>query len=88
LDNTQEPLESSYDVLQKYNNIFKKRFSLESSILKIDEMVMKKAFCSILIEPQHKEKILKELSMIGINESFLFPELEYTAKAVRNKFMS
>lgn len=88
LDNSKKPLQSFYDVLQQYNNIFKKRFSLESSILKIDEMIMKRAFCSILIESQHKEKILRELNMIGINESFLFPELEYTAKTVRNKFMS
>lgn len=88
LEKSTKPLKSSYDVLKKYDNIFKKRFSLESSILKIDEDVMKKAFCSILIEPQYKGKILKELNMIGINESFLFPELEYTAKAVKNKYMS
>ena len=39
-----------------------------------------------LIEPSNKEKILKELDLLNINESTLFPYLENSAKYISNKF--
>lgn len=39
-----------------------------------------------LIEPNNKEKILKELDLLNINESTLFPYLENSAKYISNKF--
>ena len=34
----------------------------------------------IRIPHQHKQRILEELDLLGINEGFLFPELEYQSK--------
>lgn len=65
---------------------FKHRFSVVPQIKKIDNEIMRNAFCSILIEPKHKKKILEELDSININERFLFPELEYTVKYVKDKY--
>ena len=36
----------------------------------------------IRIPHQHKQRILEELDLLGINEGFLFPELEYQSKKV------
>ena len=47
---------------------------------------MRNEFCSILIEPKYKEKILQELECLNINEQYLFPELEYTAKNIKKKY--
>lgn len=41
----------------------------------------------IRIPKEEKAKILKELDAIGINHSFLFPELEHQATYLKNKFM-
>lgn len=40
----------------------------------------------IKIPKEEKAKILKELDAIGINHSFLFPELEHQATYLKNKF--
>ena len=64
----------------------KKRFSISPIIAPIEERVMKNEFCSILIEPKQKEKILQELDYLNINEQYLFPELEYTAKNIKSKY--
>ena len=39
----------------------KKRFSIAPIIAPIEEGIMRNEFCSILIEPKYKEKILQEL---------------------------
>lgn len=39
-----------------------------------------------LIEPINKERILRELDLLNINESTLFPYLENSAKYISNKF--
>lgn len=64
----------------------KKRFSIEPIIAPIEERIMKNEFCSILIQPKYKEKILQELECLNINEQYLFPELEYTAKNIKKKY--
>lgn len=64
----------------------KKRFSIEPIIAPIEEGIMRNEFCSILIEPKYKEKILQELECLNINEQYLFPELEYTAKNIKKKY--
>ena len=65
--------------------LFPYRFAVVPQIKKIDGDVMQNYFCSILIEPKYKKKILEELDVININERFLFPELEYTVKHIKNK---
>ena len=65
---------------------FPNRFLVVPQIKKIDNDILQNEFCSILIEPRYKKKILNELDTININERFLFPELEYTVKHVKNKY--
>ena len=65
---------------------FKRRFSVENCIQPISDFSIENYFCSILIEPKYKKSILNELDVIGINEPFIYPELEYTAKYIKKKF--
>jgi hypothetical protein len=41
---------------------------------------------TIIIPKEEKEEILLELDAIGINRSFLFPELEHQAAYIRRKY--
>lgn len=65
---------------------FRERFYIVPQIKKIEMEIMKSSFFSILIDPKDKKKILKELDLININERFLFPELEYTVKYIKDKY--
>lgn len=40
----------------------------------------------ILIKPEHKEKILKELRTFGITKQYLFPELDSQAQEIMNRY--
>jgi hypothetical protein len=73
-------------VFSKEGTPFPHRFVIVPQIKKIDDDIMCNDFCSILIDPKYKERILEELDTININERFLFPELEYTVKHVKNKY--
>lgn len=73
-------------VFSKEETPFPYRFVIVPQIKKIDDDIMCNDFCSILIAPKYKKKILEELDTININERFLFPELEYTVKHVKNKY--
>lgn len=55
-------------------------------IAEIDNDVLIKHFCSIVIRDEDKKKILKELEAIGITKAYLYPELEYTVQWVNNRF--
>lgn len=97
---TQENLTNLYQIYHKlfeqknfsqceigdHIKILKKRFSILPTIAPVERSIMENSFCSILIEPRYKEKILQELDSVNINEQYLFPELEYTAKSIRKKF--
>lgn len=63
------------------------RFELLPFIAQLNANVIKRKFFSILIEPDDKKKILNELKRIGIDINFIYPELEYTAKKIKMKFM-
>lgn len=41
-----------------------------------------------LIQDKDKEKIIRQLDLLNINESTLFPYLENSAKYISNKFKS
>lgn len=41
---------------------------------------------SIIIPKESKDKILSELNVLGINQAFLFPELEYQAAYIKGKY--
>ena len=66
---------------------FKTRFSVDSDVASLSKNIMVQDFCSILIDPQFKKVILQELDRININEAFLFPEPEYTAKRIKNRYL-
>ncbi|MBQ9709298.1 MAG: FRG domain-containing protein [Clostridia bacterium] len=75
-------------LFSKNETPFPYRFGVVPQIKKIDDNIMRDDFCSILIEPKYKKKILEELDIININERFIFPELEYTVKYIKEKYWS
>lgn len=64
-----------------------KRFLIESDVASISPNIMKENFCSILIDAKYKKSIMRELDQVNINEAFLFPEPEYTAKRIKNRYI-
>ena len=66
---------------------FKKRFAIEDDVAALSQTIMSGNFCSILIEPEYKRSIMRELNQVNINEAFLFPEPEYTAKRIKNRYL-
>jgi hypothetical protein len=40
-----------------------------------------------LIEAKDKKKILKQLAMLGITDSTMFPEVEHQSKHIKNQCM-
>lgn len=67
---------------------FSKRFSIDSDVASISPNIMKENFCSILIDAKYKKSIMRELDQVNINEAFLFPEPEYTAKRIKNRYIN
>lgn len=61
---------------------------IQPRIKPIDDACMQNEMCSIIIPSEFKKTILKQLEMLGINEAYLFPEVEYTAKHVKEKYAS
>lgn len=66
---------------------FRKRFAIDSDIACISPKLMAENFCSILIDAKYKKSIMRELDHVNINEAFLFPEPEYTAKRIKNRYL-
>ena len=66
---------------------FSKRFSIDSDVAALSPKIMKENFCSILIDAKYKKSIMRELDQVNINEAFLFPEPEYTAKRIKNRYI-
>ena len=64
------------------NPFQKEEFSIDHFPNKTDDNIIN----VIGVLPDHKAKILDELDSIGINPSFLFPELEHQAAYVKRKF--
>ena len=64
----------------------KNRFIVTDAIKPLGQEAISNEFCSILIEPENKEMILKELSYIGFGTDYIYPELEYTAKEIKRRF--
>ena len=79
-------LESSLEINPKYEFLFKDRFSICNSIQEIDSKMLSDSFVSIVIEAKNRKRMIDELASIGINRAFVYPELEYTAEMVRNKY--
>lgn len=66
--------------------IAENRFLMRCSIMKFNKKKLQNSFCSIIIDANSKKKLLKELSTVGISADFIYPELEYSSKEIRNMF--
>lgn len=62
---------------------FGHRFTVDgTSFDSVDEGMMKNLLCSIIVDKKFKRTILDELASIGIDQAFIYPELEYTARKI------
>lgn len=78
--------ESKFGINPKYEFLFKDRFSICNSIQEINEEMLSNSFISIIIEAKYRKQMIEDLAGIGIDKAFVFPELEYTAEIVKNRF--
>lgn len=62
------------------------RLYLLSELKPIEKQKIRNQFCSIIIDKNDKKRMIQSLSQIGISEDYIYPELEYTAKAVRKQY--
>jgi len=69
------------------NKVLEGRFALAPQLERIREDDLGNSSCSIIIPAKSKKRILKELDFIGINESFIYPEKEYIATEIKNKYL-
>lgn len=63
------------------------RFTLSKEIVTISPHAMSKRFISVIVPKECKHKIMYQLSLLGINEAYIYPELEYTAKQIKSYYM-
>ena len=66
--------------------IFSRRFVLHDQLESMDEDKLENDFCSIIIPAKYKKTILEQLDFIGINEAYVYPEVDYVASEIRNKY--
>lgn len=78
----------SYDdhFWDKNKKFFENRFTISYELKELSEKIINNEFCSVIIEPNRKKKILKELSYVGIGADYIYPELEYTAQEIKRKY--
>lgn len=67
--------------------VLERRFLFEDELEPIDVESMKSMFCSIIIDKKAKKEIISDIESIGIDKAFIFPELEYTAEKIKNRFV-
>lgn len=68
---------------EKQKNPFQKE---AFKLYNFSEVINDNVIFQLGIRPDHKDAILDELDSIGINPSFLFPELEHQAAYVKQKY--
>ena len=78
---------TEYGINPKYHFLFQNRFTMVNAIQELSVDTIENSFVSILIESKYRKKLIEELATVGIDKAFVFPELEYTAEMVRNKYM-
>lgn len=61
---------------------------LHPTLKKISKRQYKYNFTEIIIPARNKEQILEQLANIGIKKNYLFPEMEYTAEYIKNKYIT
>lgn len=78
--------DSNGSIADKYHFILHNRFSIVNEIQEISEEQLSRLFFSILVDAKCKKRIIRELSTIGIDKAFVFPELEYTAAKIKDQY--
>lgn len=58
-----------------------------NDVIDYKKTVIKNMNCRLIVDKNNKEDILDELGDMGIDESFVYPELEYTARKINRKFI-
>lgn len=65
---------------------FEYRFMISRELKPLNAELIRNNFCSIIVESKSKNRILRELSYVGIGADYIYPELEYTAKEIKRRF--
>lgn len=85
--------EAAYLILEG-EEYYKKHYGSEKSIFKLHPTLKRLSkqqyqmnFTEVIIPKKVKKDILRQLSNIGISKSYLFPEMEYTAEYIKNKYI-
>lgn len=85
--------EAAYLILEG-EEYYKKHYGNEKSIFKLHPTLKRLSkqqyqmnFTEVIIPKKVKKDILRQLSNIGISKSYLFPEMEYTAEYIKNKYI-
>lgn len=74
-------------VIEMDENNLLDRFVFHYSEKKVEADKLNEDFVSIIIDAQSKPRIRRELESIGIDIAFIYPELEYTAMKLKQKYM-
>lgn len=80
-------MKNSYEQESIKKKVFEHRFRLHNQIEYIEEDKIERDFCSIIIPANYKTNILKQLEFIGINEGFVYPEMNYIANEIKNRYI-
>ena len=62
-------------------------FIIKDEIANISKENIREHFVSIIIDSNFKLEILEQLKRIGISKSFIYPELEYMAREIADKYI-
>ena len=73
-------------LVDKFEKTDRSKINFRNNLKQITETDIYGSYISFIIKSGNKNKVLNELDYIGINEAFLFPELEYTAKRITDKY--
>ena len=74
-------------VIEMDENNLLDRFVFHYSEKEVEADILNEYFISIIIDAQSKPRIRRELESIGIDIAFIYPELEYTAIKLKQKYM-
>ena len=79
-------MREAYNDCDDFWDKIKNRFKITEEVKPLSKEKISNSFCSIIIEPKNKKKILRDLSYIGFRADYIYPELEYTAQEIKRKF--
>ena len=85
---SQPIVDNNYQYIGKAKLCLSNRFVMDSiDFNPVDEDTLENLLCSIIINKKYKKAILNELATIGIDQAFIYPELEYTARKIATDYL-